>query len=96
MAFTFRKLVFEMDAGNGRRAGNGENQQGKGKISVRFYRRVNLFKGTAAKEDRSIMNVPFTLPQNELTEKCLKEAKQNGLVQLKGHRKRRRAAREHL
>jgi phosphoserine aminotransferase len=45
-----------------------------------------MFKGTAALEDRSLMNVPFTLPTDELTDKCLKEAKANGLVQLKGHR----------
>jgi phosphoserine aminotransferase len=58
----------------------------KAKILYDFIDGSGLFKGTAAKEDRSIMNVPFTLPTDELTDKCLKEAKQNGLVQLKGHR----------
>jgi phosphoserine aminotransferase len=32
------------------------------------------------------MNVPFTLPKPELDEVFLKEAKQAGLVTLKGHR----------
>ncbi|HWR97841.1 MAG TPA: 3-phosphoserine/phosphohydroxythreonine transaminase [Candidatus Methanoperedens sp.] len=35
---------------------------------------------------RSWMNVPFTLPQPELDEVFLKEAKKAGLVTLKGHR----------
>ncbi len=35
---------------------------------------------------RSRMNVPFTLARPELDETFLKEAKENGLVQLKGHR----------
>lgn len=37
-------------------------------------------------EDRSIMNVPFTLPNEELTKKFLAEAKESGLDGLKGHR----------
>jgi phosphoserine aminotransferase len=58
----------------------------KAAILYEFLDNSKVFKGTAAVEDRSLMNVPFTLPSEELTEKCLKEAKQNGLVQLKGHR----------
>ncbi|MDR3001996.1 MAG: 3-phosphoserine/phosphohydroxythreonine transaminase [Fibromonadaceae bacterium] len=52
-----------------------------------------LFKGTAAKEDRSTMNVPFVLSsvvpeaQKEAVEKdFLKAAVEKGLEQLKGHR----------
>jgi phosphoserine aminotransferase len=58
----------------------------KAKALYDFLDNSNMFKGTAALEDRSLMNVPFTLPTDELTDKCLKEAKANGLVQLKGHR----------
>jgi phosphoserine aminotransferase len=58
----------------------------KAAILYNFLDNSKMFKGTAVKEDRSIMNVPFTLPTDELTDKCLKEAKQNGMVQLKGHR----------
>ena len=32
------------------------------------------------------MNITFTLPDEELTTKCLKEAEGEGLVTLKGHR----------
>ena len=46
----------------------------------------SMFKGAAAKEDRSFMNVTFTLPTDELTKKFLREAEANGMTNLKGHR----------
>ena len=39
-----------------------------------------------AKADRSRMNVPFTLKNPALNEEFLKQAGNNGLIQLKGHR----------
>jgi len=39
-----------------------------------------------AKSDRSRMNVPFTLQNPALDDEFLKQAKSNGLIQLKGHR----------
>lgn len=45
-----------------------------------------LFSGTAEQASRSLMNVTFTLPSEELTAKCLQEAEKEGLVTLKGHR----------
>ncbi len=45
-----------------------------------------LFRGTADKKDRSLMNVPFVLPTEELNEAFLKEAEARGFVNLKGHR----------
>jgi phosphoserine aminotransferase len=39
-----------------------------------------------AKADRSRMNVPFTLKDSALDGEFLKQAQQNGLLQLKGHR----------
>jgi phosphoserine aminotransferase len=80
------KLVFEWMLEMGGVPAMEKINRDKAKILYDFIDNSGLFKGTAAKEDRSIMNVPFTLPSDELTEKCLKEAKQNGLVQLKGHR----------
>jgi phosphoserine aminotransferase len=32
------------------------------------------------------MNITFTLPDEKLTNRCLKEAEKEGLVTLKGHR----------
>jgi len=45
-----------------------------------------FYPGHAEKDCRSIMNVPFRLPDDELTARFLKEAEQNGLAFLKGHR----------
>ncbi len=45
-----------------------------------------MYKGTANPKDRSLMNVTFTLPNEELTSKFIKEAEKEGMVTLKGHR----------
>jgi len=45
-----------------------------------------FYKGHAATAARSIMNVTFTLPSEELTDKFVKEAKAVKLDGLKGHR----------
>jgi phosphoserine aminotransferase len=39
-----------------------------------------------AKEDRSLMNVPFKLKDDSLDEAFLKGATARGMIQLKGHR----------
>jgi phosphoserine aminotransferase len=45
------------------------------------------YKGTVAeKSARSHMNVTFTLPSEEITDKFVKEAAKNGMVALKGYR----------
>lgn len=47
-----------------------------------------LFKcHVQAKEDRSIMNIPFRTPTEELDKKFLTDAAKEGLVTLSGHRK---------
>jgi phosphoserine aminotransferase len=45
-----------------------------------------FFHNPVAKEDRSRMNVPFTLKDAKLDEEFLKGAAKEGMVQLKGHR----------
>ncbi|HKX39409.1 MAG TPA: aminotransferase class V-fold PLP-dependent enzyme, partial [Burkholderiales bacterium] len=45
-----------------------------------------FFHNPVAKEDRSRMNVPFTLKDPKLDDEFLKGAAKNGMVQLKGHR----------
>lgn len=45
-----------------------------------------LFKGTAAKEDRSVMNVTFVLNDDNLNNEFMALAKQRNLNGLKGHR----------
>lgn len=44
------------------------------------------YKGTAAKDDRSLMNVTFRLPSEELEKKLIAEAGEKGFSGLKGHR----------
>lgn len=51
-----------------------------------FLDNSKLFHGTANKEDRSIMNVTFVSGNDELDKKLIKEAKENNIVSIKGHR----------
>lgn len=44
------------------------------------------YSGTAAKEDRSLMNVTFRLPNEDLEKKLISEAAEKGFSGLKGHR----------
>ena len=45
-----------------------------------------FYKGHAAPDSRSLMNVTFNLPTPELEAQCVQEGLQHGLVGLKGHR----------
>jgi phosphoserine aminotransferase len=47
---------------------------------------TDFYRCPTAKENRSRMNIPFTLKNEALDEEFLKQAKGRGLVQLKGHR----------
>ena len=58
----------------------------KAAILYDFLDSSRLFKGTVRKEDRSLMNVPFVTGNADLDAKFVKEAKEAGLENLKGHR----------
>lgn len=58
----------------------------KAKLLYDFLDQSKLFKGTVRKEDRSLMNVPFVTGDADLDAKFVKEAKEAGLENLKGHR----------
>ncbi len=58
----------------------------KAKILYDFLDESKLFKGTVVPEDRSLMNVPFVTGDAELDAKFVKEAKEAGFENLKGHR----------
>ena len=58
----------------------------KAKILYDFLDESKLFHGTVRKEDRSLMNVPFVTGNDELDAKFVKEAKEAGFENLKGHR----------
>jgi len=58
----------------------------KSKLLYDFLDQSGFFHNPVAKEDRSRMNVPFTLKDAKLDEAFLKGAVERGMVQLKGHR----------
>src|SRR5882672_1641163 len=58
----------------------------KAQLLYDFLDSSKFFHNPVAKEDRSRMNVPFTLKDSSLDEVFLKGASSKGMVQLKGHR----------
>ena len=58
----------------------------KAGILYDFLDGSSLFHGTVRREDRSLMNVPFVTGNQELDAKFVKEAKEGGFENLKGHR----------
>jgi len=46
-----------------------------------------FYKPNAQKESRSNMNITFTLPNDDLTQKFIQEAKERNITGIKGHRK---------
>ncbi|MBO5383303.1 MAG: 3-phosphoserine/phosphohydroxythreonine transaminase [Ruminococcus sp.] len=58
----------------------------KAAILYDFLDQSKLFKDTVEKADRSLMNVPFITGNDELDAKFIKEAKEAGFENLKGHR----------
>lgn len=62
------------------------NQRKAAKLYAAIDGSNGFYKNPVATHCRSWMNVPFTLPREELDELFLKEAKKAGLVTLKGHR----------
>lgn len=63
-----------------------QRNEEKAKILYDFLDSSKLFKGTVVKEDRSLMNVPFVTGNEELDAKFVKESKEAGFENLKGHR----------
>ena len=63
-----------------------ERNEKKAKILYDFLDESKLFKGTVRKEDRSLMNVPFVTGDADLDAQFVKEAKEAGFENLKGHR----------
>jgi len=51
-----------------------------------FLDNSKFYASPVAKTDRSIMNIVFRTPNEELDAAFVKEAKENGLTELKGHR----------
>ena len=78
--------VFQWLKKQGGLAAMKEYKEKKAKILYDFLDGSKLFRGTVRKEDRSLMNVPFVTGSEELDAKFVKEAKEAGFENLKGHR----------
>ena len=78
--------VFKWLKAKGGLAAMKEYNEKKAKVLYDFLDESRLFKGTVAKEDRSLMNVPFVTGDADLDALFIKEATAAGFVNLKGHR----------
>ncbi len=58
----------------------------KAEILYNFLDQSSMFSNPVNKEDRSMMNVTFVAPNDDLNAKFVKEASAAGFVNLKGHR----------
>ncbi|OGA47029.1 MAG: phosphoserine transaminase [Betaproteobacteria bacterium RIFCSPLOWO2_12_FULL_62_13] len=58
----------------------------KAKLVYGYLDQTEFYHSPVAREDRSRMNIPFTLRNSALDDAFLKEAKSHALTQLKGHR----------
>ena len=79
-------LVFEWVEGEGGVAALEKRNREKAALLYDVLDSSSLFTGVADKGSRSIMNVTFTLPSDELTAAFLDYAKGRGLTSIKGHR----------
>jgi phosphoserine aminotransferase len=80
------KLVLEwMKAQGGLEKIEAINRQ-KAKLLYDVLDESSFYTGTARKDSRSLMNVTFRLPNEDLEKKFVAEALENGMLGLKGHR----------
>lgn len=82
----FMGLVFKWIKEQGGVKAMEANNIKKSDLLYNFLDNSKLFKGTVVKEDRSLMNIPFVLPTDELNKKFLATAEENQMINLKGHR----------
>jgi phosphoserine aminotransferase len=79
-------LVFQWLKKNGGLVAMQETNRRKAGLIYDLVDASGFYTSPVAKEDRSIMNIPFRLKSESLDEEFLKQAKAQGLLQLKGHR----------
>lgn len=82
----FAGLVFEWLERTGGVVAIQQANEEKARLLYDFLDNSSLFSNPVAAADRSIMNVPFTAPDDELNEQFISGAAKAGLVALRGHR----------
>jgi phosphoserine aminotransferase len=79
-------LVFKWLQGEGGLAEIEKRNIAKANLLYGYIDSSGFYKNPVEKSARSRMNVPFTLPREDLDASFLKESEANGLMALKGHR----------
>ena len=79
-------LVFKLLKSKGGLAAMEVINRAKAKLLYDFLDASKFFVSPVAVENRSLMNIPFTLKDASLEEEFLKGAKTRGMAQLKGHK----------
>ena len=83
--YILRLVLKWLVAGGGLAAMAKVNERKAGRLYAEIDR-TGYYRGHAAKDSRSLMNVTFRLPSEELEQKFIKEATAAGFSGLKGHR----------
>ncbi|MRD47780.1 3-phosphoserine/phosphohydroxythreonine transaminase [Caenimonas koreensis] len=79
-------LVFNHIKAQGGLAAMQVHNEAKAAVLYDFLDESKFFYNSVAREDRSLMNVPFKLKDESLDEAFLQGAADKGMIQLKGHR----------
>ena len=79
-------LVFKMLKSRGGLAAMEKINRAKAQLLYDTLDASTFFNSPVARDNRSLMNIPFTLKDAALDDEFLKAAKARGMVQLKGHR----------
>ena len=79
-------LVFKHLLAKGGLVAMEAQNRAKAKLIYDLLETSSLYQSPVAVENRSLMNIPFTLKDAALDEEFLKQAKAAGLIQLKGHK----------
>jgi phosphoserine aminotransferase len=79
-------LVFQWLKKQGGLAAMERHNIAKARLIYDLLDTMEFYSSPVAPEDRSRMNIPFTLKNETLDEEFLKQAKARGMIQLKGHR----------
>lgn len=78
--------VFKWILAEGGLAKMQERNERKARLIYDVIDEGEFYRGTARAEDRSLMNIPFRLPSEDLEKKFLSEAGEHRMSGLKGHR----------
>jgi phosphoserine aminotransferase len=79
-------LVFKWLKAQGGLPAIAKHNEAKAALIYDYLDNTSFYSSPIARDDRSLMNVPFKLKDEALDEAFLKGAKERGMIQLKGHR----------